>query len=241
MKTGEIKMDLERYNRDHLNYRHRKRTHRRVFFFLFFLSVLGAILFSAFSEGGWIVGNVVSSSQNIEDSMNIRTSLSVPHVVLKGIYEEVVLSLDGGQFVYMDNKRIPLEGSENKIILKNFKGDINLDENQINSFSGKVSELRINGVSINLEGDGSLKFSIPSNSSYTFFEIKEGVSLKEVFFVASGEVFFEDDSLNLNSEMIKFENYFGGLKIEDKRLVFDGIASRINIEGNSRKIILSKN
>lgn len=235
-------MDLERYNRDHLNYRHRRRSHRKFFFFLFFLLVLGVILFSAFNDGGLgIVGNVVSSSPNTDNSMNVQTSLSVPHVVLKGTYEEVILSLDGGQFVYMDNKRISLDGSENRIILKDFKGDIDLDENQINKFSGKISEIRINGVPIHLQGEGTLKFSIPSNSSYSFFEIKEGVSLKEVFFVASGEVFFEDDSLSLNSEMIKFENYFGGLKIEERRLVFNGMASKISIEGTSRKITLSKN
>lgn len=233
-------MGLERYHRENLNYRHKRRVHRRFFFFFLFLIVLGVIFFTTFSDGGSIVGNVIGTNvQSAENLMKISSSLSIPDVSLKGNYEEISISLPEGQFAYMDNKRIPLEEPENKIILKDFKGNIDLSEDLIRAFSGKVSELRINGVPIHLEGEGTLKFSISSNSSYNSFILSEGINLKEVFFISSGEVYLEEDTLKLNSEKITLENYLGGLKIENKKINFDGFVGRVIVEGSSRKIILS--
>jgi hypothetical protein len=233
-------MGLEKYNHEIVekNYKRKKRN-KALFVFLLFSVVVGIIFFSSFYNGGIITGNSVKKILT-NDSMQISTSLSVPEVFLKDSFEEVFISAGQEGLVYIDDKKISLKEIQNNLSLKDFSGSIKLNGEHINLLEGKISEIKINNVSINLQGEGRIKLVFNENTPYEIFEIKEGVFLEKVFFVSSGEINFEEDSINLKSEKVSFENYFGGLKVKDKKLILNGFAEKITIDGDSRKIVLSK-
>lgn len=233
-------MEYEKYNHND-NFYHRKERSffgRKSFIFFSFLFVLGIIFITAFYGGGGITGNVVNSL-NQNNSIDLKASLSVPEVKLNGEYKEIILSIKKGSFVNLDNKKISLDEVENKLIIKNFDGNIEINENKIKRLEGKVSEIKINNLPINLQKGGRLKFSISPDANYNSFEINEDVHLKDVSFITSGRIDFVGDSLNLNSEKIRFTNYLGSLKIWNKKLILQGVVEDLKIEGESRKIILS--
>lgn len=234
-------MDFDKYNKKHYygNEYKKKRFGKKTFIFLAFSFVLVTILFSAFYGNGGITGNVIGSV-NHNNSIEIETSFSVPEVSLNDEYDEIILTLNKGGIINLDNKKITLEENENQVILKNFKGEIKLDETNIKELRGKISEIKINNLPINLKESGKLKISLSQNSKYSFFQIEEGVYLKNVFFITSGNINVGEDSLNLNSEKVEIKNYFGSLTLENKKLIFNGLVESINIEGGSRKVTLSK-
>ena len=233
-------MDFDKYNKKHYygdGYK-KKRFGKKTFIFLVFSFVLVTILFSAFYGNGGITGNVIGSI-NQNNSIEIKTSFSVPEVSLDDEYKEIVLTLNKGGVINLDDKKITLEENENQVILKNFKGEIKIDENNIKYFKGKISEIKINNLPV-IKESGKLKISLSQNSKYSFFQIEEGVYLKNVFFITSGNINVGEDSLNLNSEKVEIKNYFGSLTLENKKLIFNGLVESINIEGGSRKVTLSK-
>jgi hypothetical protein len=233
-------VDFDKYNKKHYygdGYK-KKRFGKKTFIFLVFSFVLVTILFSAFYGNGGITGNVIGSI-NQNNSIEIKTSFSVPEVSLDDEYKEIVLTLNKGGVINLDDKKITLEENENQVILKNFKGEIKIDENNIKYFKGKISEIKINNLPV-IKESGKLKISLSQNSKYSFFQIEEGVYLKNVFFITSGNINVGEDSLNLNSEKVEIKNYFGSLTLENKKLIFNGLVESINIEGGSRKVTLSK-
>lgn len=232
-------MDSEKYNWSNRNYSYkRKRSTAKTFLFLFFILVVAVILLSAFYDGFSITGKSIDSP-NQNNSISIKTSLSIPDIVLKDEYSEIAFNLPKGSFVNLDNKKISLEQIENRIVILNFKGIMEINENTITKLEGKISEIKINGIPINMEDGKKIKFSIDPEIRYNFFEIKEGVYLRDVSFLTSGDVFIGRDSITLNSEKINFKNYLGSLKIINRKLVLDGFSESVKIEGESRKIILT--
>jgi len=232
-------MEFEKYKGEALDKHNRKkRLNRKIFAFFLFSLVIAIIFFSTFNGGidltGKVIGNISSNN-----SMEIKTSLNIPEVELDNSYEKIAFSLNGNSFIYLDNKKISLDEAENKIILSGFRGKIELNENVIKSLEGKISEIKLNNLPINLQEGGKIKFSLSPASGYTSFEIDEGVYLKNLVFITSGNISLNEDFLKLNSEKINLENYFGGIKIIEKQLVFEGFVEKLTIEGNSRKIILS--
>ena len=221
--------------KSHMNHSYgKKRFGKKKLIFLSFLLVLGIILCSTFYLEGGITGRVVSNL-NKSDLINIQSSLSIPEVSLNGEYEEVIIFLEKDNAVILDKKEISLNEIENKIILKNFSGKIEFNEDYINKLEGKVSEIRINNLPIYLQTRGKIKFSLPQSTQYSSFEISEGIHLGDVSFISSGSLAYENDVLNLNSEKIRFENYFGNLRVHDKKLILEGNDRKINIDGELRK------
>jgi hypothetical protein len=221
------------------SFHHKKRFGGNFIIFLFFLIVIGIILFSTVYESGKFTGKAINPL-NQNNSVNIETSLSVPEIVLRGEYKEIFVSLNKGSFIYLDNKKISLNEIENNIIISDFIGDIKISENSITQLEGKISELQINKIPINLQDGGKLKFSLSSDAQFKSFEIREEVSLNDVSFIASGNIYFEGDSLVLNSEKIQFINYFGNLKVQDKKLILEGIVENVNVYGKFKKVSLLK-
>jgi hypothetical protein len=229
-------MEYEKYN-----YKKKKKFFgRKILIFFSFLIVLGIIFITSFYKGGSITGNAIESL-NQNNSINIKASLLVPEVNLKGDYEEITLSVKEGYFVNLDKKRISLDRFENKLVIKNFEGNIEINENNINKLEGKISEIEINNIPINSQSGGKLKFSISPGAVYNSFEISEGVYLGDVSFTTSGRIEFEGNSLKLTSEKIRFINYLGSLKIEDKKMILQGIVKSLKVDSESRKITLSGN
>jgi hypothetical protein len=231
-------MASERYNYQN-NYKREHLFGGKSFIFFSFLIVLAIIFVTAFYKGDGITGNIIGSMDQ-NNSVEFKSSLSVPEVSLDDEYEEIVLLLDKGSFVNLDNKKIALDNLENRIVIKNFKGDIKINGASINEFKGKALEVTINGLPIRSQDEKKLKFSISSGTAHKLFEINKGVRLREVSFTTSGNVIFGKDSLILNNEKITLKNYFGSLVIENKKLIFVGFAESLKIEGDSRKLVLSK-
>jgi hypothetical protein len=233
-------MDFDKYNQKYYQTSHKKRMFgKKTLIFFAFSFVLVIVLFSAFYGNGGITGNVVANI-NHNNSIKIKTSFSVPEIKLDDEYKEIILHLEKGAILKIDNKKINLEEDENKIILKDFKGELQVNNNNLEKLIGKVSEIKINNLPLTLQKKGKIKVSLSENSKYSFFEIGEGVYIRNVFFTTSGSLSFGDDSLVLNLEKIELKNYLGKLTIKDKKLIFDGFVENIKIEGSSRKLSLSK-
>jgi len=226
-------MEYEKYNPQG----YRKHRHGKLFIFLSFLFVLGIIFFTSFYKGG-IAGNIIGPL-NQSNLMEIKAFLSVPEVVLEGEYGEIVLSLKKDSFIYLDDKKIDLDQFENKIIIRDFKGNIEVNEINISRLEGKISEIKINNFPIYSQEDKKLKFSLSPGAIHNSFEIKNDALLRDISFVTTGRVSFGGDSLNLNSEKIRFINYLGDLKIEDKKLILQGNIETLKIDSESRKITFS--
>lgn len=225
------------YSEYHKEYYGNKKFKRKFLIGFLGVFIIFFITFLFYNNGG-ITGNVIGSL-NHNNSIEIKTSFSIPEVSLDDEYEEIVLTLNKGGVINLDNKKITLEENENQVILKNFKGEIKIDENNIKELKGKIFEIRINNLPV-IKESGKLKISLSQNSKYSFFQIEEGVYLKNVFFITSGNINVGEDSLNLNSEKVEIKNYFGSLTLENKKLIFNGLVESINIEGGSRKVTLSK-
>ena len=233
-------MDFDKYNQRYYQTSYKKKMFgKKTFLFFAFSFVLVIVLFSAFYDGRGMTGNVIGNI-NHNNSIEIKTSFSVPEVKLDDEYEEVVLHLNKGAILKIDNKKINLEENENKIILKDFKGELEINEQYLSKLTGKVSEITINNLPLTLQKKGKIKVSLSDNSEYSFFGIEDGVYIKSVFFTTSGSLFFGDDSLILNSEKIELRNYLGKLTIKDEKLILEGFVENLNIEGSSRKLSLSK-
>lgn len=227
------------YSNYHKEYYGNKQDFKKKFLIGLLVVFLVASFVFLFYNNSGLTGRAVEKI-NYNNSIEIVTSFSIPEVDLDGAYEEIVLYLDGGAVLKIDNKKINLEENENEIILKNFKGEINLNEDYLTKLTGKVSEIKINNLPLTLQEEGKIKISLSENSRYSFFEIDKGVYLNKVFFTTSGSLLFGGDLLNLNSEKIELKNYFGKLTIKDKKLILDGFIESLNIEGSSRKLSLSK-
>jgi len=203
---------------------------------LFFLSIL---LFFFFYNNEVITGRAINSI-NLNNSIKIKTSLSVPEITLDDEYKEISLYLNKGSSINLDNKQIILQETENYIVLKNFKGKIKLNTNTIEEINGKIFEITINNLPIKLKAGSKIKIVLPQDSKYSLFKIKDDVYLKNMFFTTSGNIFVGGDSLSLNYDKLELKNYQGSLTIKDKTLILDGLVEILNIEGSSRKVILSK-
>ena len=211
----------------------------KLFAFICFLIILGLIFMNPFYNSKGITGNVINSL-NENKSIDFRTSFLISELELSGRYEEIIISIKRDSLINLKDQEIELNKFENEIILKDFEGIIEIKEDTIKKLDGKASEIKINNIPLISKKIKKLEFSIIENSTYNFLEIKEKIFLKDFSFNASGRIDFKEDSLNLNSEKITFANYFGNLKIENKKLILHGLTENIKIQGKSRKIIFSK-
>lgn len=232
----EPKKDYSEYHKEY--YGNKKVTKKRLV-----VGIVGGLLLISFLfiflKGGIITGNTINA-MNQSNAIEIKTSFYIPELTLEDEYKKIELSLDRGTIIKLDNKKITLEDIKNKIILKDFEGKIKINEDKIKELNGEVSEIRINNLPINLEENGKLKVSLYKGSGYSFLKIKEDVNLKELFFKTSGTIKVGGDSLNLNSEEIQIKNYIGELKIENRKLILEGLVEEINIDSSSRSLSLSK-
>jgi len=220
----------------------KKRRNRKILIFLGFSFILGIIIFSILYNNGSITGNIIFSG-NPNNSIIISSELNPPNLSLKGNYSEIKIFFDSTTKVYLGEKSFLLEGpKENQIILENFFGKINLDEDGI-LLDGKVFRVDINGIPIQEKNYQKIKIYINSNSSYASIEFKEDLFLKEINYVSSGILFIgkeNQDKIVLNEDILIISNYFGKLKIDDDILFLDGFAGNIKIGGDNKKISISK-
>jgi hypothetical protein len=234
-------MGYEKYSYKDSFY-HKNKTHflgKKFLIFISFLFVFGIVFVTTFYEGFNLTGNFVDLV-DINNSFEFKSYLSIQELILDDEYEEITIYLSKGSFINLDNKEISLDEIENEIILKDFKGKIKISESNLNYLNGKIAEVIVNNIPMISSKGGKIKIELFPDSEYSFFEIKEKIYLKKISFITSGNINFGTDSLNLNSEKITFENYLGSLMIENKKLILEGFVENLKIEGNNRKLILSK-
>lgn len=231
-------MGFENYNYNGNNHYSPKRKSSKltIFVVVLFLSVVGVIYFTTFSDGFSFTGRVVGS-QNSTSDIVISSALSVPELNLKGSYNELVLSLSPDSFIYLDNKKVGSNFS-NELILRDFNGIVNIQGGKGVQIEGKISEIVLNGIPITSNTNSKMKLSLSPNSHYNSIEIKEGFYFKELIYIASGEIYYGEDFIKLNSEKVDLTNYIGSLKIEDDLIFFDGTVESLSVTGDSRKITL---
>ena len=161
---------------------------------------------------------------------------------LKGEYSEIEILSESQTTIYLGDKSFQLDGSrENKIVLKQFSGKIEFDENEI-LLDGKVFEINVNNIPIKERNNKAIRISSDSKLPYNFIEFKEDLFLKEIDYVSSGILFMGEenqDTIILNEDSLFISNYFGKLKVNESVLFLEGSAENIKILGDMKEISIS--
>lgn len=236
-------MDLDKNNLKYYGQTSKKKRklNKKTLLFLGFLFVIGAIVFTTLYSNGVITGNVASINSN--NSIKISSELTSPDFNLKGEYLEIKISSNSKTTIYLGDKSFFLdETRENQIILKEFSGKIEIDGDGI-LLDGKVSDVNLNYLPITDKNNKKIKISSDSKIPYNLVEFKENLFLKEINYISSGTLSVgkqNPDKITLNRDSLVVSNYLGKLKISEGNLFLDGFAENIKINGDEKKISISK-
>lgn len=224
------------------NYKKKRKLSKKTLIFLGFIFVIGIIVFTILYSNGYIIGNV-SSSINQNNSIIIFSELTPTNLNFKGEYSEIKILSNSKTTIYLGEKSFLLEGSkENRIILKEFSGNIKIEEDGI-LLNGKVSEANLNNLPIKDKNNKKIKVYSDSKIPYNLIEFKESLFLKEINYISSGVLFIGDknqDKITLDEELLMISNYFGKLKIDEDTLFLEGFVEDIKIGGDNKQISISR-
>lgn len=229
----------ERYNDNH--YHHgMKKNHfgRNLLVFLLFIAVLGVIFFTTIYEGS-ITGNSVRNV-SASSSVEIYSETNIPGTSLTGYYPKITFEILSNQELKLEGKKILLDKTSNLLILEEFSGELQFDENSINLLKGKTSKIYINGVPISNDKDVKMRVSIDSGVGYNSIAFKNENAIKEINFMCTGKVNFGQDSIVLNQDNCIFGNAVGEFSVKDKKLIFRGYVTSLSIKGENKKLSISK-
>ncbi|MCR4327829.1 MAG: hypothetical protein NUV46_04595 [Nanoarchaeota archaeon] len=222
----------------HQEYYGKKKSHKKFFIFLFiFFALVTVVAFLALRDFNFTGEAVNSFVEN--ETLDFQASLSIPEVNLNVNYKEVIFSSRQGS-LYIDNKKILLDGSDNKVVLKGFSGIFKFDEDEIIKLDGKASEVVINSVPISLTDGGNIKVSSSSPIDYNSIEIKEGAYINNLVYITSGQILIGENLVKIKSEKVTLGDYFGSLKASGNVLTLDGRVALVKVEGISRKIVFQR-
>lgn len=221
----------------------------RTILILFFLVLLGALAFFAFSDkisfAGNITGNFIRlNSLNEEKAFDVSVRLEEVNGTLELNEEIDYITLDtknsNGKLVVNGKLEIPLsEIKDSKIILEAFEGKISLDKNSVLFISGEVGKLSINQIPFSV-GEGKIKISISEPLNYEKLSLSnvylrkyEGKIIDKI--EVKGKTFFD-----LNGEPVKIEKFKGDLDfgnvgsigVISRGLEFKGLAEEVKLMGD---------
>ena len=227
-----------------------KKSNKKILIFFGFLFVVGLIIFTILYSNGSITGNVISSvtgntvsSINSDNSIVFSSVSTIPDLDFNGEYPEIKILSKAKTTIYIGQKSFLLDDlKENRIILKEFSGKIELDEEGI-LFNGKVSDVSLNNLPIQETNNRKIKIYVGSKIPYNLIEFKEDLFLKEIDYVTSGVLFLGEDNqdkITLDEDSFFVSNYFGELRINEDTLFLDGYAENMKISGDLKKISISK-
>jgi hypothetical protein len=223
------------------SHKKRKKPSKKVLVFLGFMFVIGIIVSSILYSNASITGRVVSSF-NSNNSIAFSSELTIPDLNFKGEYPEIKILSRAETTIYIGKKSFSLDGSkENRIVLKDFSGRIEFDEDGI-LFNGQVSDINLNNLPIQEKDNKKIKVYVHSKIPYNSVEFREDLFLKEINYISSGTLFLCDknrDKITLNREPFFISNYFGELKIYRNTLFLDGFAKDLEISGDGKRISIS--
>jgi len=183
------------------NLYYKKRHHllgKKSLIFFSFLFILGVIFFTTIYDGG-LTGGVVKNL-NSNNSFSISSETNVPNINFQGDYSEITFEISANQNLILEEKEISLDKISNSLVLKDFYGEINFDQNSIKLLKGKVSEVRVNGMKIKDGKNKKMKISL-TGSRYDSINFGE-IYLDELNFVSSGKINLEGDIISLNRDEV---------------------------------------
>lgn len=222
----------------HKEYYGKAKNGKRFFVYsLIFIVLLGFLVFFFLGNPSF-TGDAINSLQE-NNTLKIQSSLTVPSLSLNGDYKEITFSSRQGSLT-VDNKKVSFEGSDNKVIIKDFNGNFGFKEGKITSLDGKASEIIINSVPISLVDGGEIKVVLNSEISYKSIGIKEGAYIKNLEYVSSGQMNVGENTIKINLEKVTLKNYLGSLIVSGETFTLDGIIEFVKVEGNSRRVVFEK-
>jgi len=194
------------------------------------------IFFTTIYDGGFTGGVVKNLNSN--NSFSISSETNIPNINFQGDYSEIVFEISANQNLILEEKEISLDKISNSLVLKDFYGEINFDQNSIKLLKGKVSEVRVNGVQIKDGKNKKMKISL-TGSRYDSINFGE-IYLDELNFVSSGKINLEGDVISLNKDEVTIKNLFGEFSIKENKLFFDGLIRSLDIKREDKRISISK-
>jgi hypothetical protein len=221
------------------NLYYKKRHHllgKKSLIFFSFLFILGVIFFTTIYDGG-LTGGVVKNL-NSNNSFSISSETNVPNINFQGDYSEITFEISANQNLILEEKEISLDKISNSLVLKDFYGEINFDQNSIKLLKGKVSEVRVNGMKIKDGKNKKMKISL-TGSRYDSINFGE-IYLDELNFVSSGKINLEGDIISLNRDEVTIKNLFGEFSVKENKLFFDGLIKSLDIKREDKRISISK-
>jgi hypothetical protein len=237
-------MGIEGYRHEH-GMHHRSGFRWSLFLFFIFIIVLGGIVFTSFYDGSSLfTGRAVDFSNNT-DSSYFYSELSIPSINIKGSYDEISIVANSDSSIYVGNKEFSFSNlGSNNLVLKNFSGRVSLNENNIYELDGRSEGVFLNGLSISGKDGKSVKVGAISDIGYTSLDFKGDVYLKEIAYVATGNIFLMENKQNkfvLDNDFLTIEDFMGSIDVNNKKIYFEGFFGRINIEGGLLDIDIRNN
>lgn len=203
--------------------------------FIFVFLVVG--YFTFFNDlnftGKSILGEKNSS---LEKGLEMEASLTVPDLSLNSEFEEV-------SFIGMSNSLIRIGdldldyGGKTKVILRDFDGKIEFDEDKIFVLKGKAGEVIVNGELLSSR-EKDTKIELESVLFYTDLGIREGVFIRKLEYFTSGRVELGKNKIfNLDNESLSIKNFYGSVFSSKSGINTDfemeGYIDSMEISGNS--------
>jgi hypothetical protein len=220
------------------SYSHNSDKKKYIFYsVLVFVFIFGLLIYTAFFSNFSFTGSVIKGDLTQNNSLNFYANLNTPSLELDGEFDEIVLSGQSSGFLYAGDQKFDLnEIQDSYIVLEGFDGDIVFDGDKISTLKGKIETILVNGVYVSSQDGKAMKVEQKDDFFYDSLEISKGVSIKELSYVATGDVALENgkNSFNLQGDAIVMNNYRGSLKINKGKTVFSGRLTEFMIDGKSK-------
>ena len=205
----------------------RKITGPRIFLFIAFLALMLLLLAYPFRDKinftGWTV-----FGETKHEGFNVSTELTVSPIYLSGDYSKISLFGLNGKNIQINGKDFQLNEGSNDLILEDFSGKLRIDKDLVYLVEGKAAKVQLNELKISDDRRTRIYFS--ENSSYSALEVDSNVYLNEIKEVSSGRIYLGENTFVLKENYLELENFFGKIKIKDKKLFATGIVSSLVFE-----------
>ncbi|MFH1325206.1 MAG: hypothetical protein ABIH49_00350 [archaeon] len=196
------------------------------------IGILVLLAYNAFSDKIPLTGDFISG-KNETATISINAGLTIPEITLKGNFNEVKLvAYSDSNFIVGSEKNYLGNSNNNYIIMKNFRGEISLNSDEIKRLKGESSEIIFNGYPANLAGN-SAKVSFEKSAGYNVIEI-DNVEIDKLSYVTSGHINIADmkNTFKVDNEKVEINGYNGSLVIEEELMQLNGNVVDFEINGN---------
>ncbi|MBT3643046.1 hypothetical protein HN604_01020 [archaeon] len=209
----------------------------------FFILILFALILFSFEDNP-ITGNVIGTTIDPETSFDLYAQLDWldSTIEVNQEIEEIKIEVEdnSGQIFFGDNVINLSEEENTKISIKNFKGRLSFNGEQVVRLSGKADKLTVNGLPVSLV-DRAFSVSLEEPLTYRSF-FAEGVTIKKFETTNNGVIELDGKKIQFEAknESIVIKNFLGdvgngfvsnAIGVQKPKLTFEGIVGDIEIGG----------